>query len=108
MERDNRRYVRKEKAVSVHFVSADSTKAMKGTGVTQNLSRGGMYFRPRHWKKNSRIEEGQKLRFRVDGRRCDGRVLRVDYTGGSTNAETPGVAVRFHGSPDCDPLKNAV
>ena len=107
MKTDRRRYTRKEKGVTVHFVVADADSAVKGAGFTRNVSRGGMYFRPQHWRQGGGIEKGQKLRLRVDGRRCDGRVLRVDEDAFG-DRESPGVAVRFHGSPEYGPQKRAV
>lgn len=105
MSSERRRHPRTEKELQVHFVSADDEQAVKGTGVTQNVSRGGIYFKPRHWRREKPLRRGDRLRLRVDGRRCDGRVLRVDEADSSARDEHPGIAVRFHGSPNFERLK---
>lgn len=102
---EKRRYGRKQKEMQVYFVSVDTEEDIKGTGVTRNVSRGGLYFRAQHCHRGISPQKGDKLRLRFNGQRCDGRVLRVDRGAGSSTGGPTGVAVRFHGSPDIERRK---
>ena len=87
--------------MNVLFVVEGASQEVRGTGITRNISRGGMYFEPRHWRHRNSIRKGDTLRMRLGGISREGRVLRVDRQGGPDEA-SPGIAVRFHGSPDAE------
>ena len=98
-EQERRACRRKEKEFPVYFMSAESDTWTKGTGFTENIAPGGVYFRPQHCSDWNELEVGQKLKLRVSGIRYDGTIIRLENQEGSSEEELPGIAVRFDGCP---------
>ena len=108
MEEDRRRFPRKEMNLAVFFSTADSDEGAKGMGVTANVSEGGIFFHPRHWRHWEPLEEGQKLNMRVDGIRYDGTVVRLEGAKQQEHSKKPGLAVRFDGRPEFENRRLAI
>jgi hypothetical protein len=99
MTRERRKHPRRSKELNIHFVVDKTTQDVRGTGVSRDVSRGGMYFEPRHWRGGTSIKKGDKLKLRVSGVRRDARVVRIER-GPEAGEQGLGIAVFFHGSPE--------
>lgn len=112
-ERENRRkWPRLPLRLKVDFSPAGQEEHAQGSGVTDNVCAGGMYFRTRDWHL---LQPGQPLELRVSGMSCYNHGPLFRTLGGTATVirlDAPasedflyaraGVAVRFDERPHVD------
>ena len=109
---ERRRWPRLRLRLRIEFESMGGPQAFEGSGATENVSAGGVYFRTAHW---SSLAPGQQMRFRLSGLGGYESVPAFKTLGGTAvvvRVEEPskqkayvgsaGVAVQFDRRPDFD------
>ena len=112
MMKDRRQWPRLPLKLNVEFLAQQDRHEASGTGITKDVSAGGLYFMTRDWE---RLKLGQDLSLRVGGfstydsgplfRSLRGKVsivrLDVPEASSSPHAEA-GVAAQFYQPPRFD------
>jgi hypothetical protein len=109
---DKRAWPRLELQFNVEFNDAGEAEFASGTGSTENVSAGGIYFQTADWQE---LREGQNLDMRLSGLNSYGRgpffrtlmgkvtILRLQLPDTPTDPYSrAGVAARFDGRPQVD------
>jgi len=109
---ERRKWPRLELRLNVDFRAARPEDQASGTGVTKNVSAGGIYFCTSEWRQ---LECGTVLEVQISGfgqydvgpifRSLEGKaeVLRLDPP--AEDEEEGGVAIRFEESPEFDTFR---
>ena len=111
---EKRQWPRLELRLNVEFRSVEPKERTQGTGTTQNVSAGGIYFHTPHWRQ---LEPGDVLRVKLSGfgqydvgpifrsLESKAKVLRLDPPAEAEEEEKGGVALKFQESPQFDTFR---